>query len=92
MVNGDGTGETASRIQVCGKCYGTAGINHFTTACIRFFQCESRQRQQGSYYSCVGHCTDSGIGSLKQMIGRQSAQFGSQLSATKGNDFIGMEL
>jgi len=40
----DRTGETTAGIQVGGKCYRTAGVNHFTTACVGFFQSKSCQR------------------------------------------------
>ena len=41
----NGTGETTARIEICGKGYGTTGINHFATACIRFFQGKSCKRE-----------------------------------------------
>ena len=37
----DRTGETTAGIQVGGERYCTAGVNHFTTACVGFFQSKS---------------------------------------------------
>ena len=87
----DGTGETTAGIQVGGKCHSTTDVNHFTTSRVGFFQSESCQRQQGGYYSGIGHCTDTGIGSVQEMVGRQCSEFGCQFGTAERDDFVGME-
>lgn len=87
----DGAGIATARIEIGSKRYGTTGVNHFTTAGVRLFEGESGERQQGGYHSGICHRTDSGIGSVKEMVGGGGAQFGGKFGSAKGNYLVGME-